>query len=118
MQKDLALAIITAIVGAVAASLVCGLLVGEINSTTVKTVDSNIGTELADPDPEVFNYKALNPTVEVYIGSCSEYDATTGECIDQITAEEFEELIEDQGIYDTNEPTTNGSQRSANGSSN
>ena len=33
-----------------------------------KTVD-NSSYSLAEPDPEVFNFRAVNPTVEVYVGS-------------------------------------------------
>ena len=33
------------------------------------------------PDDEIFNYKALNPTVEVYVGDCQQIDAD-GNCVD------------------------------------
>ena len=32
----------------------------------------NISSDLATPDPEIFNAAAINPTVEVYIGNCED----------------------------------------------
>ena len=33
-----------------------------------------ITADLTSPDPEVFNVDAINPTVEVYVGSCEDVD--------------------------------------------
>lgn len=68
MKTDLASSIGAAIVGVLIAYFICNLFIGPIEDFTVKTVDSSVGAELVEPDPEVFNYKALNPTVEVYVG--------------------------------------------------
>ena len=38
-----------------------------------KTIEV-ISADLDNPDPEVFNADAINPTVEVYIGSCEDAD--------------------------------------------
>lgn len=45
-------------------------LIGDVRNTSVnvKTADS-ITSNIATPDPAVFNSKAVNPTVEVIIGS-------------------------------------------------
>lgn len=72
MKTELATAIGTAIIGILIAFFVTNIFIGDIESVDVKTVDSNISTELSEPDAEVFNYKAINPTVEVYVGSDSE----------------------------------------------
>ena len=40
---------------------------------TFKTIEV-ISADLDTPDPEVFNADAINPTVEVYIGSCEDTD--------------------------------------------
>ncbi|MBQ3297111.1 hypothetical protein IJH01_03265 [Candidatus Saccharibacteria bacterium] len=95
MKTELATAIGSAIVGILIAFFITNIFIGEIEEVTVKTVDSTISTELADPNPEIFNYKALNPTVEVYVGDCAEYDAS-GECIEQVTEEDIIDL-ETQG---------------------
>ncbi|MDO5451613.1 MAG: hypothetical protein Q4F56_00805 [Candidatus Saccharibacteria bacterium] len=87
MKSELATAIGTAIAGTVIAFILCGFLVGEIEPVSFNTVDNSVNAELADPNPEVFNYKALNPTVEVYVGNCDEVDAS-GQCVEQVTDEE------------------------------
>ena len=38
-----------------------------------KTI-GKITADLTNPDPEVFNVDAINPTVEVYVGSCEDVD--------------------------------------------
>ncbi len=86
MKTELATAIGTAIAGTIIAYFLCGLLVGEIQPVTFNTVDDSVNTDLAEPNPEVFNYKALNPTVEVYVGDCTATDAS-GQCVEQNTAE-------------------------------
>lgn len=68
MKSELATAIGSAIIGALIAFFVTNLFLGEIEDVDVKTVNATVSTELAEPDPEVFNYRALNPTVEVYVG--------------------------------------------------
>lgn len=86
MKNDLATAIIVAIIGAVIAFVGCNMLTGEMlpDKASIKTISNVEGvTTLATPDPEVFNYKSINPTVEVYVGdnkNCTRYDAE-GNCI-------------------------------------
>lgn len=45
-------------------------IIGDVGSQTakVKTTDK-ITTDIVEPDPEVFNKNAINPTVEVIIGN-------------------------------------------------
>ena len=81
MKTDLFTSIVAAIAGVLIAFFVTNLFIGPIEEVTYKTVDATVTAEVVDPNPEVFNYRALNPTVEVYVGECTEYDAT-GMCID------------------------------------
>lgn len=81
MKTDLFSSIGIAIVGLLIAYFVCNLFVGPIEETQVKILKTSVDASVADPDPEVFNYKALNPTVEVYVGDCTEYDSY-GECVE------------------------------------
>lgn len=74
MKNDLASSIGVAILGVLIAYFVTGLFISKIEDVTIKTVDPNLNIELASPNPNVFNYKALNPTVEVYVGECTEDD--------------------------------------------
>ncbi|MCR5832425.1 MAG: hypothetical protein K6G36_00565 [Candidatus Saccharibacteria bacterium] len=68
MKTDLATSIGLAILGAAVAFVICNMMFGEIEDVSFKTIGGNVNTTLQEPDEEVFNYKALNPTVEVYIG--------------------------------------------------
>lgn len=57
-----------AIAGVIIAFLVCNMFLGEIESVNFKTVGGDVTSDLATPDESVFNFNALNPTVEVYVG--------------------------------------------------
>lgn len=81
MKTDLATSIIAAIAGVLIAYFVTNLFIGPIEEVTYTTVDTTVNADLAEPDPEVFNYRALNPTVEVYVGECDEYNEF-GECVE------------------------------------
>ena len=81
MKTDLASSILLALAGGVIAFLICNVAFGEIEPVTFKTVDDNVEPTVVMPDKEIFNYKALNPTVEVYIGNCDEFNEY-GECLD------------------------------------
>ena len=82
MKTDLATSIGIAIVGAIIAYFVTNLFIGPIEGITIKTLDSSVNTDLSQPDPEVFNYRAVNPTVEVYVGDCTEFN-DQGICIEE-----------------------------------
>lgn len=90
MNNNLITAIGTAIIGILIAYFTCNLFIGEIEDVTVKTIEP-IGTDLSEPSPEVFNYKSLNPTVEVYVGNCNEYDED-GRCLDVDAEDEIIDL--------------------------
>ena len=84
MKTDLATSIGVAIAGILISYFMCNLFVGSIEDVSIKTVDSSFSTEIIEPNPEVFNYRAINPTVEVYVGdseNCTEFD-DDGECLD------------------------------------
>lgn len=84
MKKDLITAVIAAIVGTVVSYLVVnGLFLSAPKPVSIKKLDQDIGSNLDEPNAEVFNYRAINPTVEVYI-DCSNYNAE-GVCIDGST---------------------------------
>ena len=91
MKTDLVSSIGVAIMGVIIAYFVCNLLIPPIEDFTVKTIDSSTNANIIDPNPEVFNYKAINPTVEVYVGDCTELN-DQGECIEQETEASLEEV--------------------------
>lgn len=68
VKKELFSAIALAVIGFLVAFFVCNIFSGKIEDFRFKSIDSSIDMSLSEPDPEVFNYKAINPTVEVYVG--------------------------------------------------
>ncbi len=90
MKNELASAIAAAIAGLLIAFFVTNLITGEIEDFTYKTIETSVDSELGEPNKEVFNYRSLNPTVEVYVGSCAEYNAN-GECVEVFEEEEIDE---------------------------
>ena len=80
MKFDLTTSIVIGIIGVVAGFFIMDLFLPEIEGISFKSLKSTPNTTLASPNPEVFNYRAINPTVEVYVGQCEEYDAT-GNCV-------------------------------------
>lgn len=116
MKTDLATSVGVAIIGVVLAYFLCNFLIPKIESARIKTVDSNVSATLEDPDVEVFNYRSINPTVEVYVGQCKAFDEN-GTCIDgTIISENYDEVSnseaeEFQNTNDqqptNNQPTTN-----------
>lgn len=106
MKKDLAASIVVAIIGATIAFFVTNLFIGPIEDATIKTITSTVDANLAEPNPELFNYKALNPTLEVYVGNCTEFDAN-GNCINMI--EENTETSNDVESAKDNSSSNSGS---------
>ncbi|MBQ3436823.1 hypothetical protein IJG26_02645 [Candidatus Saccharibacteria bacterium] len=104
MKTDLATSIGVAIVGIIISFVVCNLFLGEIQEVSFTTVSSSVTTDVASPDPEVFNYKAINPTVEVYVGNCKEYNSF-GQCVEQIDEEAADEL---ENVIDSGESNKRG----------
>ena len=71
MKTDLATSILAAVLGVGVAFLICNVLLPETETVSFKKLNSTDSNyTLTDPDINVFNYRALNPTVEVYVGDC------------------------------------------------
>ena len=80
MKTDLFTAIIAAIAGfAVAFLVTANVLIKDPSQVSIKTLSSPINTSLNEPSEEVFNYRAINPTVEAYV-DCTNYDVA-GNCV-------------------------------------
>ena len=94
MKTDLFTSVVAAVAGALIAFFVCNIFLSPIEDVTYKTVNDAVDATVVDPDPEVFNYRALNPTVEVYVGECEKYD-DKGECVETDTG--GEEAVEPGG---------------------
>jgi len=71
-KSDVAMIILIASMSVLVAYFVAKAVIGDVQneSVKVKTAES-INTSITQPDPTVFNSKAINPTVEVIIGGKS-----------------------------------------------
>ena len=72
MKTDLATTILAAAAGFAVAFLATNIFVPGIADVNLKELSGEITYELAEPDVNVFNFRALNPTVEVYVGQRGE----------------------------------------------
>ena len=74
-RSDIFTVTFIASVGVLLTFIACSFLLGDPDTRYLK--HKTIGKTTADltsPDPEVFNVDAINPTVEVYVGSCEDVD--------------------------------------------
>lgn len=81
MKKDLVTSILAAILGFVVVYVIAGVVMPELDDFSFKSLNADTNYSVSDPNPGIFNYRAINPTVEVYVGECEEYNES-GECID------------------------------------
>lgn len=67
-KSDLAMIIMTASISVMISFFVARAIFGDVynGSAKVKTFDK-ISSEIIEPDPEIFNKDAINPTVQVQI---------------------------------------------------
>ena len=74
-QSDIFTVIAVALVGIIVSALLFNMILGnpDEKSVSFKTVEV-VMAELDNPDPEVFNPEAINPTVEVFVGDCVDQD--------------------------------------------
>lgn len=75
-QSDIFTLILIAGIGTLAAFFLCNSIMGDpdLAVTEFNTLSSVIDNKLVAPDPEIFNGSAINPTIEVYVGSCEDID--------------------------------------------
>jgi hypothetical protein len=74
-QSDIFTIVIIALVGTLAAFFGVSSFLGDPDKATaeIKTVQ-DVSASLTEPDSELFNPNAINPTVEVYVGNCEDID--------------------------------------------
>ena len=74
-QSDIFTVIAVSVVGVIVSFILLNMILGNPDEKSVqfKTV-AVVEPSLTDPDPEVFNLDAINPTVEVYVGECVDAD--------------------------------------------
>lgn len=115
MKNDLATSIVAAVVSVIAAYFLCSFLIPPIEAFSFPTVSDSVSSSLPSPDPEIFNYRALNPTVEVYVGNCTNINEY-GECVDD-SSEQIEEgiiVVESDETTESESTNTNSGQSNIN----
>ena len=74
-RSDIFTVTFVASVGVLLTFIACSFLLGDPDTCYLKhKTIGKITADLTSPDPEVFNVDAINPTVEVYVGSCEDVD--------------------------------------------
>lgn len=74
-RSDIFTVSFVASVGVLLTFIACSFLLGDPDTRYLKhKTIGKITADLTSPDPEVFNVDAINPTVEVYVGSCEDVD--------------------------------------------
>ena len=88
MKQDLVTSIFAAVVGALVAYFVCGMFLPNFDEMTVSftKLANEESFSLTEPDSEIFNYRSVNPTVEVYVGDCKNM-GDNGICNDEIVTD-------------------------------
>ena len=115
MKNDLFTAILVAIIGVVVSYLICNTFYGEIPPYTFSTIDEVVSADYTEPDPAIFNFRAINPTVEVYVGDCDGSDDYE-KCINESNGEgQIKEDIINEGQED--EDSKSSDKESSNDSS-
>lgn len=87
---DLASSILVGIVCVIAAYFVCNFLIGDTKKQTVTTIKTTATSSVSNPNIEIFNYRAINPTVEAYVGECQNLNID-GTCADDNNTNPAEE---------------------------
>ena len=86
MKTDIVTTIVAATIGIIVSFLiVSNLIIKDPSPVSIKTLTTTVNSNLDEPNVEVFNYRAVNPTVEAYV-DCTNYDYA-GNCIEERTEE-------------------------------
>lgn len=106
-QSDIFTLILVAGIGTLGAFFICNALLGDPSEASVKftRLSSVISADLTDPDPEIFNSTAINPTIEVYVGDCEDIDQNGILDMAELVACGREVVVEDETQGETDGTT-------------
>ena len=77
-KADIATIVLIAVLTTAVAYFIGNAILGNPDEATARIeYMTKISAEIAQPDPEVFNRNAINPTIDVYIGSDNETQVCT-----------------------------------------
>ena len=74
-KSDIITVILIASIGVIISIVLTNTLLGnpDERSVSFKSI-VQVEPDLAEPDSEIFNIAAINPTIEVYVGACEDID--------------------------------------------
>ena len=100
-KSDIFSVIIIATVGTLASYFAVNAFLGDPNMSSAQiTTIQDISPTLTAPDPELFNFDAINPTVEVNIEECEDIDGNDIIDIDELRkCEQTKEKEDEQIVY-------------------
>lgn len=118
-RSDIFTVTFIASVGVLLTFIACSFLLGDPDTRYLKhKTIGKITADLTSPDPEVFNVDAINPTVEVYVGSCEDVDrngildraelVACGRATPETAAEEEKKEKAEEKKKDETEKTSDG----------
>ena len=113
MKKSIITSILVAIIGFTVSFFVAGLMFPGFENFTIKVLDTDTSASVTEPSDDIFNFRAINPTVEVYVGQCKTYNAN-GECIEKPTSSSRD----NSSTTDSGQSSDNTTGDDANGSTN
>ena len=74
-KSDIITVILITSIGTIIAAFMTNMILGNPDERSVSfNTIAEIEPSLDEPDPEMFNVTAINPTVEVYVGDCQDID--------------------------------------------
>ena len=68
-KQDISTSILAGAIGFVVAYFVLNFILPTIENVSFSVLETDSSYSLEEPNNEVFNYRAINPTVEVYVGN-------------------------------------------------
>ncbi len=68
-KQEISTSVVVGIIGLVVAYFVFSLILPAIENDSFRTLETSTDYSLQAPDDNVFNFRAVNPTVEVYVGN-------------------------------------------------
>ena len=68
-KQEISTSVVVGIIGIVVAYFLFALILPAIENDSFRVLETSTDYSLQQPNDEVFNFRAVNPTVEVYVGN-------------------------------------------------
>lgn len=68
-KQEITTAVVIAVIGIIAAYFIFKMILPGVGGASFWNLSSTSSADLDYPNVNVFNYRAINPTIEVYVGN-------------------------------------------------